>query len=562
MSRKIRYGSRNTNHHHHHHRNNNNSNYDHSHGHSNHSGGHLNSSGNIPSLNPIRNSLQPNNLQLNNSSMNNSSISPRSNPRKGGSKRQQREHRQIGNVGAGGSIYYDPNGESGGGNTQHLNHTNKFNNSSNQLPRIGSSQQNSSGTQGGRRSNANQQKQPNNSLSPMLHDTTSNSNNSNNNNIMPNLKNTNRQSPVHFHSPQPSRANSLRTSNVEIKERRITSGVSTIKGYKPSNPLNWINQDNYFVMESVNSGNTVNNIYCVLDGHGEHGHIVSKRITELLPQFLTSKNCIINSTNNNINYYYDYKKAFISTQNDLNSNTHNIVDASCSGATCVLLNVNLQDGVIIIANCGDSRAIIGSSKRSGNGNNNVAYIATPLSYDHKPDRQDERKRILASNGRVGCRQMAVPNTNRVSVPNASGGSSIPSMISVPVGPCRVWYSYKGDTLGLAMSRSLGDCVVHQCGVSAEPELGVYKINSIEHGTGNNNLNDEFIVMATDGIWDVLDNNTVIQLIVQNFVTPALQSNNGDWNPNDAATFLTKTARAKWEKLSPMIDDITCIVVKL
>ena len=82
--------------------------------------------------------------------------------------------------------------------------------------------------------------------------------------------------------------------------------------------------------------------------------------------------------------------------------------------------------------------------------------------------------------------------------------------------------------------------------------------------------DEFIVLGTDGIWDVLDNNTVVQLVVQNFINPSLQNqkNNGDshafpnWNATDAANFLTKTARAKWEKLSPMIDDITCIVVKL
>lgn len=230
------------------------------------------------------------------------------------------------------------------------------------------------------------------------------------------------------------------------------SGSHSIKGYKPSNPHNWINQDNFFVLENIPyANNTFNNIYCVLDGHGEHGHIVSKRCTELLPQLLTAKNCQLPPGQNangqsqgGINYYYDYKRAFLGTQSDLNNNTHTIVDASCSGATCVMININLSDGVIITANAGDSRAVIASSKRSSQGSGQVSFIATPLSYDHKPDRQDERKRILACNGRVGCRQMAVPNSNRVSVPNASGGSSIPSMISVPVGPCRVWYSYKGE----------------------------------------------------------------------------------------------------------------------
>jgi serine/threonine protein phosphatase PrpC len=124
----------------------------------------------------------------------------------------------------------------------------------------------------------------------------------------------------------------------------------------------------------------------------------------------------------------------------------------------------------------------------------------------------------------------------------------------------MYNDHVGDTLGLAMSRSIGDCVVHQSGVSAEPELVVYKLNNgVVDGHGNV-LTDEFVVLATDGIWDVLDNNTVVQLVVQNFINPS--NGRGNWNCSDAAAFLCKTARAKWEKLSPMIDDITCIVVKL
>ena len=59
MSRKIRYGSRNSNNH-----RNNNANYDHNNSHNN-SGLHhtTGGGGNIPSLNPIRNSIQPNNVR-------------------------------------------------------------------------------------------------------------------------------------------------------------------------------------------------------------------------------------------------------------------------------------------------------------------------------------------------------------------------------------------------------------------------------------------------------------------------------------------------------------------
>ena len=160
----------------------------------------------------------------------------------------------------------------------------------------------------------------------------------------------------------------------------------------------------------------------------------------------------------------------------------------------------------------------------------------PVSIDHKPDRPEERKRILGVGGHLGCRQVLVNQPGR-------------GPVSMPVGPCRIWYQHRGETLGLAMSRSLGDLVVHKCGCSAEPEI-------IEHLI---DPSDEFLVIATDGVWDVLDNSQVVQL-VHNFVSKT--SGQGDWSASDAAMAVAKYARSRWEKMSPMVDDITCIVVKL
>ena len=53
-----------------------------------------------------------------------------------------------------------------------------------------------------------------------------------------------------------------------------------------------------------------------------------------------------------------------------------------------------------------------------------------------------------------------------------------------------------------MSRSLGDAVAHKCGVSAEPEILEHTIEDV----------DDFILIATDGVWDVLDNNQAIQIV--------------------------------------------------
>ena len=66
----------------------------------------------------------------------------------------------------------------------------------------------------------------------------------------------------------------------------------------------------------------------------------------------------------------------------------------------------------------------------------------------------------------------------------------------------------------------------------------------------------FFYVATDGVWDVIDNNQAVQM-VQNF-----SSKSSNWSALEAASTICKFARSRWEKLSPMVDDITAIVVKL
>ena len=267
------------------------------------------------------------------------------------------------------------------------------------------------------------------------------------------------------------------------------AAVTSIKGLKPGNP-NWRNQDNFFVVENVD-GRSDMHFYCVLDGHGEHGHHVSRRARENFPQHIKSSN-------------YDLKRAFYNMQNELCSCEY---DVRCSGATCVLAILN--GNRLSVSNCGDSRAVLGRKNPNG------SVSAFPLSTDHKPDQPEERKRILACGGHVGCRHVLVHGVGR-------GGP-----VSMPVGPCRVWYQNRGETLGLAMSRSLGDSVVHRCGVSAEPE-------TFEHTVGPL---DEFLIIATDGVWDVLDNNLACQIVSAAISAAAVASNSpsGDSNwPLEAA----------------------------
>lgn len=123
-----------------------------------------------------------------------------------------------------------------------------------------------------------------------------------------------------------------------------------------------------------------------------------------------------------------------------------------------LLVIIKKNNTIWCCNIGDSRAIM-------NQNSNVIE----LSHDHKPDREDEKMRIETLGG---------------------------SVIQDPWGTWRV-NGY------LALSRAIGDKNLFPFVIS-HPEITTHKI-------GDDN---QFIIMASDGLWDVISNSQVIQIISQ------------------------------------------------
>nr|BAJ98410.1 predicted protein [Hordeum vulgare subsp. vulgare] len=102
---------------------------------------------------------------------------------------------------------------------------------------------------------------------------------------------------------------------------------------------------------------------------------------------------------------------------------------------------------LIVANCGDSRAVL---SRAG--------VAVPLSHDHKPDRPDEMARIKAAGGKV-----------------------------IFINGARV----RGI---LAMSRALGHKVLKP-EVICEPEISITERSE----------DDDCLILASDGLWDVISN---------------------------------------------------------
>nr|CAB3464308.1 unnamed protein product [Digitaria exilis] len=155
-------------------------------------------------------------------------------------------------------------------------------------------------------------------------------------------------------------------------------------------------------------------------------------------------------------------------------------DDGSTASTAVLVGDHLY-----VANVGDSRAVISKAGK-----------AIALSEDHKPNRSDERKRIESAGG-----------------------------IVMWAGTWRV-----GGVL--AMSRAFGNRLLKQF-VIAEPEIQELEIDD----------ELEFLIIASDGLWDVVPNEDAVSLVKME-------------EPEAAARKLTETAFSRGSG-----DNITCIVVK-
>ncbi|XP_050253584.1 protein phosphatase 2C 51-like [Quercus robur] len=172
------------------------------------------------------------------------------------------------------------------------------------------------------------------------------------------------------------------------------------------------------------------------------------------------------------------------------------------GSTAVVAVVGEEE--LVVANCGDCRAVLFSGG-----------VALALSRDHKPDRPDELKRIEAAGGKV-----INWNGNRV--------------------------------LGvLTTSRSIGDHYLRPYVIS-KPEVTVTKRSN----------NDEFLILASDGLWDVISNEVACQ-IVKRCLEGRLRRKSleveveNESRAAEAAAVLTELAMARGSK-----DNISVIVVEL
>uniref|UniRef100_A0A7N0UNH4 PPM-type phosphatase domain-containing protein n=1 Tax=Kalanchoe fedtschenkoi TaxID=63787 RepID=A0A7N0UNH4_KALFE len=233
-----------------------------------------------------------------------------------------------------------------------------------------------------------------------------------------------------------------------------------------------INQDSLVVWQDF--GSQEDTIFCgVFDGHGPWGHIVSKRIRKCIlglslchwQQAVGLSLAQGSKLVSHVPRFDAWKQSCLRTYAaiDQELKVHPGIDAFCSGSTA--LTVIKQGDALVIANVGDSRAVLATASDDG------CVVATQLTVDFKPNLPQEAERILKSRGRVF------------------------SMADEP-GVYRIW-TPKGNsyTPGLAVSRALGDHCMRDFGLISVPEVSHRTITKL----------DQFVILATDGVWDVMSN---------------------------------------------------------
>ena len=254
------------------------------------------------------------------------------------------------------------------------------------------------------------------------------------------------------------------------------------------------------------------NDYCyffaIYDGHG--GNLCSKFLKNSLHKNIfkfSSKNLLSAIEITEDKFYLEILRQY---------NSNGTIDNSGSCAIILLIKQNK----CIIANIGDSRLVIIKNKK--------VFFST---IDHKPNVFREKERIEKAGGYI--------HQSKSKTPMYQNGK----LIENP------WRVYPG---GLSLSRAFGDIKMKAEELGGKEGVLIYTPDITEI-----DMNEEFnfIVMGSDGIFDVLSNGEIIECI--KIVIKLNEGKNIKINQlcGDFASMIIKSALAK-----ESFDNVSCIVI--
>mmetsp|Transcript_22302 Transcript_22302/g.51983 ORF Transcript_22302/g.51983 Transcript_22302/m.51983 type:complete len:508 (+) Transcript_22302:92-1615(+) len=244
-------------------------------------------------------------------------------------------------------------------------------------------------------------------------------------------------------------------------------------------------------------------VYVVADGHGKDGHLVAHRLVQTLPFYLSSVECRSllwkGRVDEALYMAFEYAERDV-TEHSRQENFDLLVSGST--ATCILRWAKSKK--IYVASVGDSCAVM--FDKSGN----VLQATQP----HHPNLPEERARIERAGGEV--REEEYFQGARV----FRRGRQFP---------------------GLAVSRSFGDLVAKECGVSAVPEILVWDAPD-----------GAYVFASSDGVWEFMDAAEVAAHLAKELARGL----------SPMAMLGSLTARSQglwWENEGDSCDDTSCVL---
>jgi serine/threonine protein phosphatase PrpC len=203
------------------------------------------------------------------------------------------------------------------------------------------------------------------------------------------------------------------------------------------------------VINLNNENNTIAKLNMFGIYDGHGGKFVSKYLSEKLPQYFLDKNINLPLSGKYIRDIFAIVQKNLETQHPL--------EADYCGSTCLVAFEYIHDKkrYIDVVNLGDSRCIISRNN-----------IATVITKDHKPNWPDEKKRLQQMGGEI-------------------------------------YFDGVDWRIGaLSVSRSFGD-LDSKPYISIKPDIFRYKLTR----------KDQFMIIACDGLWDVLENQEAINFVI-------------------------------------------------
>ena len=351
-----------------------------------------------------------------------------------------------------------------------------------------------------------------------------------------------------------------------------SSGGTRGQGRRP-------NQDAFAVAHGVCRPDLL--LVTVLDGHGPHGHFISRHVRDRLPAWVAASAAdgsvqagvpawvhragstfLLDDTTGALTkcgsthggrsgggdkaqapaWAAALSRAYIALDEDLCACRSTLLAASkvtpdTSG--CCVVTALVGAGHLVVASCGDSSAFLAIAPPAGaappEGATRPPYGVRPFSLPHKPS-GEEAKRIKQAGGRIGT----MPREEHIlrvwpRPPDSSKGkgSSGSGTLGAP----------GSADFGLAVSRAFGDLHWKSAGVCATPDVAFKPLTP----------SDAFLVLCTDGVTDVMSAEEVVAV--------AADALHGGRNAGEAVLEAAKHAWAtKWPKHAR--DDVTVAVVAL